>query len=95
MSKTIAVLIKDPARQYEGLRLSLGLLLEAHTVHMVVLNHPVRISEEYLENMSFIDEMGGTRVSNVDANVAEHGFEPATFAEIASRLPGFDLVIPF
>ncbi len=36
MSKKVAVLIKDKARQYEGLRSSLGLLLDFHTVSMFV-----------------------------------------------------------
>ncbi len=35
----IAVLIKDLEQQYEGVRTSLGLLLEAAWVYMYVLDH--------------------------------------------------------
>jgi len=45
--------------------------------------------------MSFIDEMGGARFSNHDGNVAEHGFERVLIGELASRLKGYDIVVPF
>jgi len=95
MAKSVAVLIKDEERHYEGLRFSLGLLLEEHRVHMFVLNHPIEVSEEYLENMSFIDEMGGARFSNHDTNVTEHAFERVSIGDLASRLQGYDVVVPF
>ncbi|MBW1814281.1 MAG: hypothetical protein JRJ39_11605, partial [Deltaproteobacteria bacterium] len=37
----VAVLIKDVDQQYEGLRTSLGLLLEAASVQMYVLGHEI------------------------------------------------------
>ena len=46
MGKKVAVLIKDKDRQYEGLRSSLGLLLEQHTVSMFVLE--ARVETENL-----------------------------------------------
>jgi hypothetical protein len=95
MGKRVAVLIKDPKRHHEGLRFSLGLLLEAHTVHLAVLNHPLRASEELLDNMGFIDEMGGERASNHPDNVARHGFQPQSLEQLAARLPEFDVVVPF
>lgn len=95
MGKKVAVLIKDKDRQYEGLRSSLGLLLENHVVSMYVLNHEVEMTEEYSDNMGFIDEMGGTRYSNVPANVEKHGFKPITLEEIPAHLAAGELVIPF
>ena len=65
MAKKVAVLIKEKERQYEGLRTSLGLLMEFHIVSMIVLNHEIELTEEYKDNMEFIDEMEGTRYSNV------------------------------
>jgi hypothetical protein len=41
MAKKVAVLIKEKERQYEGLRSSLGLLMEFHIVSMIVLNHEI------------------------------------------------------
>ncbi len=95
MGKKVAVLIKDKDRQYEGLRSSLGLLLEDHAVSMFVLNHEVEMTEEYEDNMGFIDEMGGARYSNVAANVEKYGFQQVTLDEIPWKLRENDIVIPF
>ena len=95
MGKKVAVLIKDKDRQYEGLRSSLGLLLENHVVSMFVLEHEVDMTEEYSDNMGFIDEMGGARYSNVPGNCDKHGFKPITLDELPGKLTENELVIPF
>jgi hypothetical protein len=95
MGKKVAVLIKDKDRQYEGLRSSLGLLLEKHVISMFVLNHEVEMTEEYQDNMGFIDEMGGARYSNVPANVTKYGFQAVTLDDVPARLAENDLVIAF
>ena len=92
----IAVLIKDVDQQYEGLRTSLGLLLEAASVQMYVLNHEIgNMDEAYSENMEFIDEMEGERYSNHPANVEKYGFKPTTIEEMLVKLKEADLIIPF
>ncbi len=93
--KKVAVLIKDKDRQYEGLRSSLGLLLESHKVSMFVLNHEVTMTEEYQDNMGFIDEMGGARYSNDPGNVEKHGFQKIGLDEIPAKLAEAQLVIAF
>jgi hypothetical protein len=95
MGKTVAVVIKDKDRQYEGLRSSLGLLLEKHVVSMYVLDHEVEMTEEYSDNMGFIDEMGGGRYSNVPANVDKYGFKAVTLDDVAGKLADNEVVIPF
>jgi hypothetical protein len=95
MGKTVAVLIRDKERQYEGLRSSLGLLLEDHKIDMFVLEHEVEMTEEYSDNMGFIDEMGGYRFSNVPANVEKHGFQRVSLDDVAARLREHEVVIPF
>lgn len=93
--KKVAVLIKDKDRQYEGLRSSLGLLLEKHVISMFVLNHEIDMTEEYQDNMGFIDEMGGARYSNVPANIEKWGFKAVTLDELPARLKESELVIAF
>ena len=94
--ENIAVLIKDVDQQYEGLRTSLGLLLEAASVQMYVLNHEIgNMDEAYSENMEFIDEMEGERYSNHPANVEKYGFKPITIEEMMVKLKEADLIIPF
>jgi hypothetical protein len=95
MAKKVAVLIKDKERQYEGLRSSLGLLLEDHVVSMFVLNHEVEMTEEYQDNMEFIDEMEGARYSNVPANVEKYGFKMVSLEDVGRMLKEQDLVIPY
>ncbi len=103
--KKAAVLIRDPEQQYEGLRTSLGLLLESVEVRMLVLDHEVvaladkesdeEAYEEYFDNMEFIDEMDGERFSDNPANVEKHGFKPLTPELTAAILADADIVIPF
>jgi hypothetical protein len=92
----VAVLIKDIDQQYEGLRTSLGLLLEAASVQMYVLNHEIKnMDEAYRDNMEFIDEMEGERYSNHPANIEKYGFKPVTAEELLVKLKEVDLIIPF
>jgi hypothetical protein len=94
--ESIAVLIKDVDQQYEGLRSSLGLLLEASNVQMYVLNHEIaNMDEAYSENMEFIDEMEGERYSNHPANIEKYGFKPISIEEMLVKLKEVDLIIPF
>jgi hypothetical protein len=95
MGKTVAVLIKDKDRSYEGLRSSLGLLLERHVVSMFVLDHEVEMTEAYQDNMGFIDEMGGARYSNVPANVEKYGFKAVTLDQLPGKLKENELVIAY
>ena len=103
--KKVAVLIRDKEQQYEGLRTSLGLLLESVEVKMFVLDHEVvalgnkendeEAYEEYFDNMEFIDEMDGERYSNNRKNVEKHGFKNVTPEETVAILKDADIVIPF
>ena len=101
--KKVAVLIKDVDRQYEGLRSSLGLLLEAVEVQMFVLHHEIaaladkngEFYETYSDNMEFLDEMEGERYSDNQENIEKYGFKPASMEEIRIMIREADLVIPF
>lgn len=94
--KKVAVLIKDVEQQYEGLRVSLGALLDDVDIQMVVLNHEIaNMDEAYQDNMAFLDEMEGQRITNNMANAEKYEFQHATIKEIAQRLKAVDLIIPF
>ena len=95
MSK-VAVLIKNPDQQYEGLRSSLGMLLYNTEVQMFVLDDEIaNMDEAYEDNMGFLDEMEGERYSNNKTNVEKYGFKYATAEQIGAMLREADLVIPF
>ena len=94
--KKVAVLIRDVGPQYEGLRLSLGALLDDVDIQMIVLNHEIEnMDEAYHDNMEFLDEMEGERISNHMGNAEKYGFQHATLKEIADRLKNVDQIIPF
>lgn len=94
--KKVAVPIRDSEQQYEGLRTSVGALLDGADVTMVVLTHEIEnMDEAYQDNMEFLDDMGGERISNHMANAEKFGFQHATLREIARKLKTFDLIIPF
>lgn len=92
----VAVLIKDIPLQYEGLRTSLGMLLEDLDVHMFVLDHEIaNFDEAYSDNLGFLEEMGGTSYSNNRANVEKYKFQYADLDKISAMLKDADLIIPF
>ena len=94
--RKVAVLIKEPEQQYEGLRSSLGMLLYNTEVQMFVLNNEITdMDEKYQDNMGFLDEMEGERFSNNKANVEKYGFKYATTEQIGEMLRLADIVIPF
>ena len=93
--KNLVVIIKDKHQQYEGLRSSLGALLEMSQVEMVVLNHEIEMHEAYKENMEFFDEMEGKRYSNNEENIKKYGFLPITLEELAEKVKSADIVVPF
>lgn len=95
MGKRVAVMTKDKGRQFEALRTGLGLLLEQHSVSLFVLDHEIDSDEHYLDNLGFIDEMGGDRFSNHHMNIERHGFRPASLQETGRLLRKHDLIIPF
>ena len=53
------------------------------------------MDEAYRDNMEFLDDMGGERISNHMANAEKYGFQHATLREIAGKLKAMDLIIPF
>ena len=94
--KKVAVIIKEPGQQYEGLRTSLGTLLEDAAIKMIILDHEIAdMNEAYSDNMEFLDEMEGERFSNNAVNVEKYGFKNASIEEIGQYLNEADVVIPF
>jgi len=94
--KQAAIIIKDPQQQYEGLKTSVGLLLEGMRVQMFVLHHEIEnMDEAYRDNMAFLDEIGGQRYSNNSENAEKYGFSHVTIARAAEKIQQADIVIPF
>jgi hypothetical protein len=95
MCKRVAVITNDRQRQFEAIRTGLGLLLENHSVSVFVLHHEIEPSDHTLDNLGFLDEMGGERYSDHPVNVARHGFRPVSLQETGRLLAEHDLIVPF
>lgn len=93
--KKVAFLINTREEQSEGLRSSLGLIIENNDVIMVVLDHEVEMTDEYRENLNWFVEMEGKIYSNVQANIEKYGFNPITIEELGKKLREMDHIIPF
>lgn len=93
--KKVAVVVRQPQRQYEALRTSLGSLLEDHEVSYLVLDEEIQPDEAFSDNLGFLDEMEGRRYSNQPANVEKYGFTFLSLAEMGKLLRGQDIIIPF
>jgi hypothetical protein len=93
--KKVAILVRQPHRQYEALRSGLGCLLENHEVTYLVLDYPVQLDEAFADNLGFLDEMEGRRYSDHPVNVDQHGFTYMSRAEMGELLRDQDIIIPF
>ena len=94
--KRVAIIIRDPHQQYEGLRTSIGLLLAGVTVQMFVLHHEIQnMDDAYRDNMVFMDDIGGQRFSNNSENAEKYGFSHVTITQAAEKVRQADIVIPF
>ena len=93
--KKLAVVVRDPQRQYEALRTSLGAILEDHEVSYLVLDEEIHPDEAFSDNLGFLDEMEGRRYSNQPANADKHGFTLLSLTEMGELLREQDIIIPF
>jgi hypothetical protein len=91
-----AIIIKDTRQQYEGLRTSIGLLLQGMRVQMFVLHHEIEnMDEAYRDNMALLDEIGGERFSNNSENAEKYNFTHVTLSQAAAKVRQADIIIPF
>jgi hypothetical protein len=93
--KKVAFLVRSKDELWEGMRSSLGLVIENNYVTMVVLDQEVEMTDEYKENLEWFVDMEGEYYSNVPANVEKHGFQPITIEELGEKLKEMDYIVPF
>lgn len=90
MQKKIAVLVRE--RQGEALRMSLGLILGDDVADVYVLDRKLQQTDETALHLETMRDMEMKLYTNHPENTE---LEYLTTAEIARRLPQYDIILPY
>ncbi|MFZ5587780.1 MAG: hypothetical protein ACOZHQ_17815 [Thermodesulfobacteriota bacterium] len=99
--KRVAFLINDPQDTWEGLRSTLGLLVEnlwgaAFFIDCELTPPEGKTEENFVENLEMLTDLEGEAYTNVRANADK--YENITYlplAELVEKIKTYQLVVPF
>jgi hypothetical protein len=97
----VAFLIKDPENSWEGVRSSLGLLVENMWVATFFIDTEVALPEsktedDFKENLEMLEDLEGELYTNVQANVDKWGyFQFMSLEDMVEKIKEYQLIVPF
>jgi hypothetical protein len=97
----VAFLIKAPQDSWEGLRSTLGLLVENLWVAAFFIDTEVELpasksEDDFKENLEMLEDLEGEVYTNVRANVDKWGtFEYLSLEDMVAKIKEYELVVPF
>ncbi|MCB2189298.1 MAG: hypothetical protein KQJ78_23010 [Deltaproteobacteria bacterium] len=101
-TKRVAFLIEKSDDCWEGVRSTLGLLVENFWAAAFIIDCPVELpasksEEEFQENLEMlVEDLEGEVYSNVQANVDRFEYlEYMSLEDMAAKIKEYELVVPF
>lgn len=97
----VAILVKKPADSWEGLRSTLGLLVENLWGACFFIDTEIELpaeksTEEFQENLEMLDDLEGECYTNVKANSERFEFmKYLPLEEMAEKIKTYQVIVPF
>jgi hypothetical protein len=97
----VAVVAKDPENSWEGLRSTLGLLVDNLWAAFFLLDTEVvlpadKTEEDFKENLEMCDDTEGLMFTNVQANVDKWGyFTYLDMDGVIEKMREYQIIMPF
>lgn len=97
----IAILVNDPEYTYEGLRSTLGLLVENLWVAVFFIDTEIELpkgksDEDFTGYLEMLDDLEGELFTNVQANVDRFDYiKYLPLEDMPAKIKEYDLVVPF
>ncbi len=97
----IAIVVREPKDSWEGLRSTLGLLVDNLWAAFFLIDAEVELpaektEEEFTENLEMTEDLEGEMFTNVQANVDKWGYmEYADLDGIIEKLRTYQIIVPF
>lgn len=97
----VAILVNKPMDCWEGLRSTLGLLVENLWGGCFIIDCEIKLpadkrEEDFAENLEMLEDLEGQAVTNVKANAERFEFlEYMPLEEMVEQIKTYQLVVPF
>ncbi|MCB2228494.1 MAG: hypothetical protein KQH53_17570 [Desulfarculaceae bacterium] len=99
--KRVCILVNESEDSWEGLRSTLGLLVEnlwgaCFFIDTVIEMPAEKSDEEFQENLEMLDDLEGECYTNVQANADKYEFlDYLPLEEMVEKIKTYQIIVPF